>query len=155
MNITIVSVGEKMPAWVEVGLAEYSKRFGRELKLTLKTVKPEKRGGIGAGQGMAAEEARIRAAMPAGVLPIVLDERGQAVTSVALADYLQKWMRDGAHPCFVIGGADGISPALKADAALMLRLSDLTLPHGMARVLLVEQLYRALSIIHNHPYHRE
>ena len=86
---------------------------------------------------------------------MVLDERGKAPTSVELAAYLKQWQLDGEHVCFVIGGADGMTDALKQKARLMLRLSSLTLPHGMVRVLLTEQLYRAVSILNNHPYHRE
>ncbi|MDO5686638.1 MAG: 23S rRNA (pseudouridine(1915)-N(3))-methyltransferase RlmH [Neisseria sp.] len=155
MNITVLAVGSKMPAWVDTAVGEYAKRFGRDIKFTLKEIKPEKRGGISAEQGIAAEEARIRAAVPAGASLIVLDERGRNVTSHDLAQHLKNWQQHGTHPCLVIGGADGTSDALKQDAALLLRLSDLTLPHGMVRVLLTEQLYRAVSILNHHPYHRE
>jgi len=84
-----------------------------------------------------------------------LDERGKAPTSVELAGHLQRWQQEGEHVCFIIGGADGMTEHLKQQARLMMRLSSLTLPHGMVRVLLTEQLYRAVSILHNHPYHRE
>ena len=104
---------------------------------------------------MAAEEKRILEALPDNAFLVVLDERGKAPTSVELAQYMQRWQQDGEHVCFVIGGADGMTDALKQKARLMLRLSSLTLPHGMVRVLLTEQLYRAVSILQNHPYHRE
>ena len=86
---------------------------------------------------------------------MALDERGEAPTSLQLAQHLRNWQQNGEHVCFVIGGADGMSDALKSRARLLLRLSSLTLPHGMVRVLLTEQLYRAVSILNNHPYHRE
>ena len=86
---------------------------------------------------------------------VVLDERGNAPTSLELAGYLNVWMQNGDHVCFIIGGADGMTEELKQQAKLILRLSSLTLPHGMVRVLLTEQLYRAASILNNHPYHRE
>ena len=156
MNITVLAVGNKMPGWVDEAVKEYAKRFGRDIKYTLKEIKPEKRGaGVNAAQGMAAEEKRILEAMPADAFLVVLDERGVAPTSQELADYLKKWQQNGQHVCMVIGGADGLTERIKQQAGLMLRLSSLTLPHGMVRVLLTEQLYRAVSILHNHPYHRE
>ncbi len=156
MNITVLAVGTKMPRWVDEAVAEYAKRFGRDIHYVLKEIKPEKRGaGVNAAQGMAAEEKRILEAIPEGAYLVVLDERGKAPTSVELADYLRLWQQEGEQVCFVIGGADGMTDALKQKARLMLRLSSLTLPHGMVRVLLTEQLYRAVSILHNHPYHRE
>ena len=156
MNITVLAVGNKMPRWVDEAVQEYAKRFGRDVQYTLKEIKPEKRGaGVNAAQGMAAEEKRILEALPDNAFLVVLDERGKAPTSVELAQYMQRGQQDGEHVCFVIGGADGMTDALKQKARLMLRLSSLTLPHGMVRVLLTEQLYRAVSILQNHPYHRE
>ncbi len=155
MNITVLA-GNKMPRWVDEAVQEYAKRFGRDVQYTLKEIKPEKRGaGVNVAQGMAAEEKRILEALPDNAFLVVLDERGKAPTSVELAQYMQRWQQDGEHVCFVIGGADGMTDALKQKARLMLRLSSLTLPHGMVRVLLTEQLYRAVSILQNHPYHRE
>lgn len=156
MDITVLAVGTKMPHWVDYAVVEYSKRFGREIQFQLREIKPEKRGaGINAAQAMAAEEERIVAAIPSHSYLIVLDERGKAPTSMELADWLKRWQQQGDNLCFVIGGADGLTDRLKQRANLLLRLSSLTLPHGMVRVLLTEQLYRAQSILHNHPYHRE
>lgn len=156
MNITVLAVGTKMPRWVDEAVAEYAKRFGRDVHYVLKEIKPEKRGaGVNAAQGMLAEEKRILEALPEHAYLIVLDERGKAPTSVELAEHLRQWQQNGEHICFVIGGADGMTNALKQRAKMMMRLSSLTLPHGMVRVLLTEQLYRAVSILHNHPYHRE
>ena len=140
MNITVLAVGTKMPRWVDEAVAEYAKRFGRDVAYALKEIKPEKRGaGVNAAQGMAAEEKRILEAVPQGAFLVVLDERGKAPTSVELAEHLKSWQQN----------------RLKQQARMMMRLSSLTLPHGMVRVLLTEQLYRAVSILHNHPYHRE
>ncbi|MBO7081859.1 MAG: 23S rRNA (pseudouridine(1915)-N(3))-methyltransferase RlmH [Neisseriaceae bacterium] len=156
MNITVLAVGSKMPHWVDEAVAEYAKRFGRDIHFQLKEIKPEKRGsGVTAQQGRAAEEVRLRAAIPAGSRVIVLDERGRRLTSVDLSQSLDQWQHNGVSPCFIIGGADGIADSLKNAADEMIRLSDLTLPHGLVRVLLTEQLYRAVSILHHHPYHRE
>ncbi len=156
MNITVLAVGTKMPRWVDEAVSEYAKRFGRDINYALKEIKPEKRGGgINATQGMAAEEKRLLEAIPAGTYLVALDEHGIAPTSVELAGYLKKWQQNGDNVCFIIGGADGMSDYLKQQARMLMRLSSLTLPHGMVRVLLTEQLYRAVSILHNHPYHRE
>ena len=155
MNITVLAVGNKMPNWVETAVNDYAKRFHRDIKLTLKEIKPEKRNNTNAEQCMQEEEKRIRLALPEKPYIVILDERGKNVTSVQLSQHIDFWKQNNIHPCFIIGGADGISGSLKKDANLTLRLSDLTLPHGLARVLLIEQLYRAVSILENHPYHRE
>jgi 23S rRNA (pseudouridine1915-N3)-methyltransferase len=127
----------------------------RELAVTVSEIKPEVRGSKTREQLMSAEKARIRAALPTSVRLIALDERGQDLTTKKLAERLEVWMQDGRDVAFLIGGADGLDPELKAEAAEMIRLSSLTLPHGMARLILCEQLYRAMSLLKNHPYHRE
>ncbi|BEV72860.1 MULTISPECIES: 23S rRNA (pseudouridine(1915)-N(3))-methyltransferase RlmH [unclassified Paludibacterium] len=156
MRITILAVGTKMPRWVDDAFGDYAKRFGRDISLELKEIKPEKRGGgVTAEKGIAAEHARLMAAIPPRATLVVLDERGRNWTTVQLANQMQQWLQDGQDLCFVIGGADGLSAELKQKADTLLQLSALTMPHGMVRVLLVEQLYRAVSILNNHPYHRE
>jgi 23S rRNA (pseudouridine1915-N3)-methyltransferase len=102
-----------------------------------------------------AEARRIRAALPAGCRTVALDEHGKTFTTAELARLLQDWMHEGGDTAFVIGGADGLQPALKRDAPLTLSLSRMTLPHQLVRVLLAEQLYRSISLLHGHPYHRE
>ncbi len=145
-----------MPDWVNAAFDEYAKRMPPHLRIELKEIKPEKRDtGKTALQMMEAEKIRIEAALPDGVNVIALDERGAQVTTQALADWLRNWMADGRDVAFVIGGADGLHASIKQRAQKMLALSAMTLPHGMARVLLAEQLYRAYSITQNHPYHRE
>jgi 23S rRNA (pseudouridine1915-N3)-methyltransferase len=104
---------------------------------------------------MAQEAVRIRAALPKQAQVIALDERGADITTRALSMQLERWMGDGRDVAFIIGGADGLDPALKSSAQQMLRLSSLTLPHALVRALLAEQLYRAMSLLKNHPYHRE
>lgn len=156
MEIIIAAVGTRMPNWVEEGFAEYKKRMPREAKIRLKEIKPEKRdGGKTAQQAMEAEAARIEAALPKDCIRIALDEHGKAMTSQALAHEMQVWLGSGRNVALIIGGADGLAPDFKARADLIWALSPLTLPHGMVRVLLAEQLYRAHSILQNHPYHRE
>jgi len=103
---------------------------------------------------MAAEAKRIEAALPANVLRLALDERGRDLTTMALSQKLEQWRAGGQDVAFLVGGPDGLDPALKASASGQLRLSSLTLPHPMVRVVLAEQLYRAWAIMTNHPYHR-
>jgi 23S rRNA (pseudouridine1915-N3)-methyltransferase len=155
MKLHIVAVGHKMPGWVSTGFDEYAKRMPPELRLELREIKPELRsGGRSAESVMAAEKTKIEAALPKNARVVALDERGRDWTSMQLAQALPGWQQDGRDVAFVIGGADGLDPELKARADLLLRISSLTLPHGMVRVLLAEQLYRAWSITQNHPYHR-
>ncbi len=156
MRLVIVAVGTRMPAWVDEAYREYAKRMPRGVSLELVEIKPEPRSsGKTAAQLLAAEAGRIRAALPKGGRIIALDERGREFGTAGLAAQLETWMQAGGAASFLIGGADGLDPALKQACDLQLRLSSLTLPHGLARVLLAEQLYRALSIIGGHPYHRE
>ncbi|MGE8355343.1 MAG: 23S rRNA (pseudouridine(1915)-N(3))-methyltransferase RlmH [Microvirgula sp.] len=156
MKITLLAVGTKMPRWVDDAYADYAKRLPREVTLELREIKPEKRGsGVTAEKGIAAEHARIMAALPPRAKLVLLDERGKAWTTMQLADGLKGWLGDGQDIAIVVGGADGTSDELKARADLLLQLSAMTLPHGMVRVLLAEQIYRAVSILNGHPYHRE
>ncbi|MGN6804319.1 MAG: 23S rRNA (pseudouridine(1915)-N(3))-methyltransferase RlmH [Trinickia sp.] len=155
MKLQILAVGHKMPGWIASGFDEYAKRMPPELRIELREIKPEPRTGSRTAQSvMAAERQRIEAALPKGARIVALDERGQDWTTMQLAAALPGWQQEGRDVSFVIGGADGLAPELKARAELMLRVSSLTLPHGMVRVLLAEQLYRAWSITQNHPYHR-
>ncbi|WP_199068811.1 23S rRNA (pseudouridine(1915)-N(3))-methyltransferase RlmH [Pandoraea apista] len=155
MRLFILAVGHKMPGWIETAFAEYAKRMPPELRIELKEIKPEQRSNSRTAETvMAAEAQRIDAALPRGCRLVCLDERGQDLTTMRLAQSLTSWQQDGRDVAFVIGGADGLDPALKARADTLIRLSSLTMPHGMVRVLLAEQLYRAWSINANHPYHR-
>ncbi|EON12404.1 MULTISPECIES: 23S rRNA (pseudouridine(1915)-N(3))-methyltransferase RlmH [Pandoraea] len=155
MRLFILAVGHKMPGWIETAFAEYAKRMPPELRIELKEIKPEQRSNSRTAETvMAAEAQRIDAALPRGCRLVCLDERGQDLTTMRLAQSLTAWQQDGRDVAFVIGGADGLDPALKARADTLIRLSSLTMPHGMVRVLLAEQLYRAWSINANHPYHR-
>lgn len=155
MRLFILAVGHKMPGWIETAFAEYAKRMPPELRIELKEIKPEQRSNSRTAETvMAAEAQRIEAALPRGCRLVCLDERGLDLTTMRLAQSLTGWQQDGRDVAFVIGGADGLDPTLKSRADTLIRLSSLTLPHGMVRVLLAEQLYRAWSINANHPYHR-
>ncbi len=145
-----------MPSWVTEGYRDYAKRMPPGTSLELIEIKAEARTtGKTVAQMLAAEAARVRAALPKGARVIALDERGKELSTCGLAVQLEAWLQERGALAFLIGGADGLDAALKKSAAMQLRLSALTLPHGLARVLLAEQLYRALSIIGGHPYHRE
>lgn len=155
MKLGILAVGHKMPDWVAAGCAEYVKRMPRDLPLNVVEIKPEPRGSKTREQLLAAERERLADALRYYDRVVVLDERGEDLTTLQLARRIEDWMQKGGDTAFVIGGADGVDGSLKADADAMLRLSSLTLPHAMARLVLCEQLYRAASVIKNHPYHRE
>ena len=156
MKLLLVAVGSRMPDWVEAGFVEYARRMPRELPLQLIEVKTEPRtSGKPVDALMAAEAQRIRAALPARCRRIVLDERGSELTTRNLADRLGEWQATGDDVAFVVGGPDGLAADIKSEAAERLRLSGLTLPHGMVRVILAEALYRAASLLRGHPYHRE
>jgi 23S rRNA (pseudouridine1915-N3)-methyltransferase len=155
MKLLIVAVGQRVPDWAQTAWDDYIKRFPSELKVELKAVKTEPRGSKTLETLYAAERQRIEAAIPRGSRIVALDERGTSLTTVGLAAKLKAWQLESDDVTMVIGGPDGLDPAFRAAAHERIRLSDLTLPHAFARVLLIEQLYRAWSINANHPYHRE
>jgi 23S rRNA (pseudouridine1915-N3)-methyltransferase len=155
MQLIIAAVGHKMPGWIEDGFSEYAKRMPPECRIHLKEIKPiERSGGKTAETVMAQERVKIEAAIPKGSRIVALDERGRDLTTMQLSQLLTQWQQDGRDVTFVIGGADGLDAEFKSKADMLIRLSSLTLPHGMVRMLLAEQLYRAWSITQNHPYHR-
>ena len=155
MKLGIFAVSHKLPEWVASGCAEYVKRVPREFPLSITEIRPEPRSSKTREQLLAAEKIRLLAALPRHARIIVLDERGDDLTTLELAKRLEGWMQTGADLAFVIGGADGLDEELKSRANERIKLSSLTLPHAMARLLLCEQIYRAVSIVRNHPYHRE
>jgi 23S rRNA (pseudouridine1915-N3)-methyltransferase len=156
MKLLLIAVGQRLPAWADTAYDDYAKRFPPDLRLELKALKTEPRNtGKPVEALMAAERARIEAAIPRGARRVVLDERGTRVTTTQLAERLQAWQLDGRDVALLIGGPDGLDAALRREADESLRLSDLTLPHAFARVMLAEALYRAWSVTVGHPYHRE
>ena len=155
MKLVLVAVGQRPPTWASTAFDEYAKRFPPELRLELKAIKAEPRDSRTPEQLMAAEARRIEAALPRGARRVALDERGQRVTTAQLADRLLAWQRDGRDAVLLVGGPDGLDATLKASCDESLRLSDLTLPHAFARILVAEALYRAWSVTVGHPYHRE
>jgi 23S rRNA (pseudouridine1915-N3)-methyltransferase len=155
MKLVVVAVGQRVPDWAQTAWDDYAKRFPPELKLELKAVKTEPRASKTVAALLAAERERIEAAIPRGARVVALDERGTALSTMTLAARLKEWQLASQDVALVIGGPDGLDPAFKQAAHERIRLSDLTLPHAMVRVLLAEQLYRAWSVNAGHPYHRE
>lgn len=160
MKLHVVAVGHRMPEWISAGFGEYARRMPREARLTLSEIKPEGRGSGAPGaqaveRMLQAEHKRIVAAIPAGCYKVVLDERGKGLSTRQLAEHIARWRDGGRDVAFIIGGADGTADALRQQADMLWSLSLLTLPHALVRVVLAEQLYRAVSILKNHPYHRE
>ncbi len=155
MKLLVVAVGQRQPAWADAAWADFAKRFPAEWRFELKELKAEPRAGKTALQCMAAEAARFEQALGKGWRRVVLDEHGTRLTTAQLAGRLPQWQADGRDVALLVGGPDGLDPSLKATADETLRLSDLTLPHAFARVLLAEALYRAWTVTTGHPYHRE
>ena len=161
MKFIVVAVGHRMPAWINTGFAEYAQRMPREARIELIEIKPATRGNSGRGgeksadKWLSLEAARVAAALPARCVKIVLDERGKPCSTADLARRIERWRQDGGDVAFIIGGADGTAPELQRSADLLLGLSAFTLPHGLCRVMLAEQLYRAVSLLAGHPYHRD
>lgn len=155
MKLRIVALGQRMAAWVDAGFAAYVQRLPREYALATVQIRPEpRRGGKTIEQVLAAEAVRLRAAC-AGCRIVALDERGAAWTTRDLARRIARWRDAAVEPAFVIGSADGLDAAFKRDADERLALSALTLPHGLVRIIVAEQIYRAVAIQTGHPYHRE
>lgn len=160
MKLRVITVGHKPPDWVAVGFEEYARRMPRSARIDLTEIKPASRSRQTPSEAqvarvLAEEKSRILAAIPSGCVKIALDERGKPLSTAELARRLEDWMQGGRDVAFVIGSADGLDRDLKAGAELLLSLSAMTLPHALVRVLLAEQLYRAVSLIRNHPYHRD
>lgn len=154
MHITVVAVGLRQPGWADEAVKDHLGRFPKDFTVVVKEVKAEPRAGQPAAKLMQLEAERIRKAIPAGDIVVAMDEHGRDFTTMDFAKKVDGWKNEGCGVTFLIGGADGLDPELKKGCRMMLRLSSMTLPHAFARVMLVEQIYRAWSILNNHPYHR-
>ncbi len=162
MQLLVVAVGQRQPSWADAAWDDFAKRFPPEMRLVLTALKAEPRSsGRTAAHCMAAEATRFETALQKqarlgrAARRIVLDETGTRRSTLQLAERMRIWRDDGRDAVLLVGGPDGLDPALKATADETLRLSDLTLPHALARVLLAEALYRAATVLEGHPYHRE
>jgi 23S rRNA (pseudouridine1915-N3)-methyltransferase len=154
MRLTIVAAGSRLPRWVNEGYAEYAARFGNDYRLELKEIALGQRAGGDASKAIAKEGERMMAALPQGAYVVALQVNGRAMTSEQLARFLEERALDSRDVAFCIGGPDGLAPQLDARAQARWSLSALTLPHGLVRVMVAEALYRAVSILKGHPYHR-
>jgi 23S rRNA (pseudouridine1915-N3)-methyltransferase len=154
MRARVIAIGTRMPTWVRSACDEYLKRLRAALPVTLTEIEAAQRAAAGAARARAVEGERLLAALRPAEQLIALDERGRELTTQEFAAWLNERMQAGADLAFAIGGADGLDPKVLSRSGLRLSLSKLTLPHALARVLLCEQLYRAHSILRNHPYHR-
>lgn len=154
MKILIIAIGQKLPEWAQEACNDYLHRFPRDWSVEVKALKAEDRTTKTIEKIMQNEAERIRAAIPKDAVLVILDERGVDLTSQKLASKLNNWKDQGRPVVFVIGGADGLDKQFKSEGDVLLRLSSLTLPHAMVRVLILEQIYRSWSLLHNHPYHR-
>ena len=156
MVIHFITVGQKMPKWVQEGYTEYAKRLPKACSLKLVELPMAQRGKSGSVDKYKTEEAkRILDAVPKGARLIVLDEHGQQVTTYQLAEKMEDWLSGGQDIALIVGGPDGLEKSLINQAQWKWGLSKLTMPHPMVRILVAEQIYRAWSVINNHPYHRE
>lgn len=155
MRLVVAAIGQRPPAWADAAWEEFARRMPAECRIELRALKVEPRAGRSAAQCLQAEAERLEAAVPKGARRVVLDERGTRLGTAQLAERLAFWLGDGRDVALLIGGPDGLSESVKARADETLRLSDLTLPHALARVLLAEALYRAWTLHAGHPYHRE
>lgn len=154
MKITLAAVGQRQPRWAEAAVDDFVKRFPPGFAVTIKEVRAETRSGQPPDRILAAEADRLRAAIRGASVVVALDEHGQDWTTARFAEELGRWRDASEDVAFAIGGPDGLAPELKRSARMVLRLSSMTLPHALARLVLVEQLYRAWSLLANHPYHR-
>lgn len=155
MKVHVLTVSHKQPPWVQEGCTDYERRLPREWGFKLLAVKPEPRtSGATAERVQSAEAQRLAAAVPKGARVIALDERGDAWHTRAFADRLGRWQHEGRDLVFVIGGADGLDARFRDAADVRLSLSPMTMPHGLVRIVLVEQLYRAATLLQGHPYHK-
>jgi 23S rRNA (pseudouridine1915-N3)-methyltransferase len=155
MKIQILAVSHRAPQWAQEACEEYLKRFGADMKVAVQDLKPAQRGANGTAKRWMQQEAQVLLlALPAKKHLVILDERGDDLSSVALATRLNRWRDLGQDIYIIIGGPDGLDDSIKQTADEKIRLSSLTLPHALVKVLLLEQLFRADSILANHPYHR-
>jgi 23S rRNA (pseudouridine1915-N3)-methyltransferase len=155
MKVRLLTVSQRQPAWVSEACAEYEKRLPRAWQFQLQEIKPEARtSGATTQRVQAAEAQRIRNAVPKGALLVALDERGESWSTEQFAEKIEGWQQLGRDLVLVIGGADGLDPEFRQQADHRLSLSRMVMPHGLVRVVIVEQLYRAATVIEGHPYHK-
>ncbi len=154
MHITVIAVGQREAPWVNTAVKDYLARFPKNFSVELRELKTEPRAGQTAQKLMELEAKRIEKSLDPDDFVVVLDERGKDLTTMEFAQKLSDWQSQSRNVSFIIGGPDGLDAQFKKSADFSIRLSSMTLPHAVARILLCEQLYRAWSVLNNHPYHR-
>jgi 23S rRNA (pseudouridine1915-N3)-methyltransferase len=155
MRISLIAVGTRMPDWVEQGYQEYARRLPADYSLQLVEINAGKRGkGADIARITQQEGEKMLAAIPKGARVVALDVLGRGWSTEQLAQAMDDWRHDGRDVALLVGGPEGLAPACLAQAEQRWSLSPLTLPHPLVRIVVAEQLYRAWSILHNHPYHR-
>jgi len=154
MRINLIAIGKKMPDWISHGIEHYKKQLPKNYNFTITALESQNRKSISAENTKNLEEKLILDAASGSTLLIAFDELGKQQSSKELSKSIEKWQLEGDSVAMIIGGADGLSSELKQKCNLIWSLSNLTLTHSMARLLLVEQLYRGHSLLTNHPYHR-
>lgn len=156
MRLHVIAIGDRLVDWQSAACDDYARRFARPWSVQVSGLRAEPRSEGRSVERMAAHEGeRLLAAVPRGARRVVLDERGRSHSTRQFADRLRDWQTDSSDVAFLLGGPDGHAQAVRDGADFLLALSPMTLPHGLARVLLLEQLYRATTILAGHPYHRE
>ena len=156
MKLNLIAVGKRMPKWVDLALTEYIKRLPKNINFNLNEIAPEKRSRNRSLQELKKnEDEKINTLISSTNIVIALDEKGELISSHRLAGELQIWIDQQLDVGILIGGADGLSDSIKNRASKIWSLSKMTLPHSLARVIFIEQLYRASTILNKHPYHRE
>ena len=155
MRIKLISAGSKMPGWVEEGYKEYSRRLGQDIKLELVEIPLNRRSkGADVKRLQEKEAVQMLAAVGQGDLVVTMEIMGKAWSTEQLSDKMGDWLHSGRNVSLLVGGPEGLHPSCMAQADLRWSLSPLTLPHPMVRVIVAEQVYRAWSILQNHPYHK-
>jgi 23S rRNA (pseudouridine1915-N3)-methyltransferase len=155
MRVSLIAVGQRMPAWIQQGFGEYAQRLQTRLPLNLVEVPAVKRGSGDVTRAMEEEGRRLLSGVKPDHYVVALDERGKTRTSVELSQWLGRRLQEGRDLCFLVGGADGFAPPVLQRADERWSLSALTLPHALVRVVFAEQIYRAVTLLDGHPYHRE
>jgi len=156
MQFDLIAIGKRMPVWVDSAFTEYSKRLPKKINFNLVEITPARRGkNINSEQLKKIEEEKINISIANNSLVIVLDEKGKLKNSLEISIELQTWIDNQQHVSILIGGADGLNSSIKNKADEIWSLSKMTLPHNLVRIIIIEQIYRAWSIINRHPYHRE
>ena len=155
MHIHLIAIGHKMPVWVDEACDDFIRRLPAEIKIHSKLLPLIKRGKNADLERIKRDESsKLQQAIPPGCISVLLDVKGKRYSSEKFAELVNHWLQSGQDIAIIVGGPDGVSENFRQQASVLMSLSDMTFPHTLIRVMLCEQLYRASSILANHPYHR-